>query len=107
MHITQRPLVEAFVLGEPQQRMVGQVSHGLRCAVFFQVRRAGDDVQRAATQGAGMQRRVGQGANANGDVGTLLQQVDDQIVAVEFELDVGVKPAEFIDVGHDGVQHER
>ncbi|MNP56821.1 hypothetical protein D3C76_1515790 [compost metagenome] len=54
-----------------------------------------------------MQRRVGQGANANGDVGTLLQQVDDQIVAVEFELDVGVKPAEFIDVGHDGVQHER
>ncbi|MNK80125.1 hypothetical protein D3C87_998260 [compost metagenome] len=54
-----------------------------------------------------MQCRVAQGADADGDVGALFQQVDDQVVAVEFELDVRVEPAEFIDVGHDGVQHER
>ncbi|MNP06748.1 hypothetical protein D3C76_987450 [compost metagenome] len=107
MHITQRPLIEAFVLGEAQQCVTGEIGDRRRCAVFFQIRRAGDDVQRAAPQRTGVQGRVGQGADADGDVGALLEQVDDQVVAVEFELDVGIEPAELIDVGHDGVQHER
>ncbi|MNG02921.1 hypothetical protein D3C84_859730 [compost metagenome] len=107
MHITQRPLVEAFIVGEAQQRMPAQVLDHQRCAVLLKVSRAGDDVQRAATQRAGMQGRVGQRADADGDVGALFEQVDDQVVAVEFELDVRVEPAELVDVRHDGVQHER
>jgi hypothetical protein len=45
--------------------------------------------------------------DADGDVGALFQQVNDQVVAVEFQLDVGIEPAELVDVRHDGVQHER
>ncbi|MNY39848.1 hypothetical protein D3C86_1745540 [compost metagenome] len=54
-----------------------------------------------------MQGRVGQRADADGNVGTLLQQIDDQVVAVELKLDVGVEPSKLVDVRHDGVQHER
>lgn len=54
-----------------------------------------------------MQRRIGEGADADGDVGALFQQVNDQVIAVEFELNVRIELPEFVDVGNDGVEHER
>lgn len=54
-----------------------------------------------------MQGRVGQGANANGDVRALLQQVDDQVIAVELQLDIRIETAKLGDVRHDPMQHER
>ena len=67
---------------------------------------AGQDVQRAATQRAGVQSGVGQRTDANGNVGALLQQIDDQVIAVEFQQDLGVQGAKLGDVRHDGVQHK-
>ena len=104
--IPQRPLVEAIVLGKTDQGVVGQIRNTSGHTVGGDVVRAGKDIQRAAPQGAGMQGGVGQGADTNGNIGTLLQQVDNQVVAVEFELNLGVQRAKFRDVRHDGMQHE-
>lgn len=54
-----------------------------------------------------MQGRVRQGADADRNIGALLQQVDDQVVAVELQLDIRVQAAKLRDVRHDGMQHER
>ncbi|MNE46218.1 hypothetical protein D3C80_1405430 [compost metagenome] len=87
--------------------MAAQVIDTFGRAVLGQVFRAGQDVQRAATQKPRMQGRVGQGPDADGDVGALFEQVDDQVIGVEFQQDVWIQLPELADPGHDGVQHER
>ncbi|MNZ86909.1 hypothetical protein D3C78_1057520 [compost metagenome] len=72
-----------------------------------QVIRAGQQIQLAAAQRAGVQGGVGEAADADGDVGALLQQIDIQVVGVELQLDIRVQLAEGIDVRHDRMQHER
>ncbi|MNH12639.1 hypothetical protein D3C79_721880 [compost metagenome] len=104
--MAQRPVVEGFGLGETEQYMPLQVFDPFRGAVAGQVLGAGQQVQRAATERAGMQAGVGQLADANGNVGALFDQVDDQIAGVELQLDLRVQRAELADPGHDGMQHE-
>ena len=53
-----------------------------------QVLRAGEDVQAAGAQRRACRGGVAERADADRHVGALLQQVDDQVVGVEFELDV-------------------
>ncbi|MNG12195.1 hypothetical protein D3C84_957920 [compost metagenome] len=104
--MAQRPVVEGFGLGKAEQRMRLQVFNPLRCAMARQVLGAGQYVQRAAAEGAGMQAGVGQLADADGDIGALFDQVDDQVTGVELQLDLRVQRAELADPGHDGMQHE-
>ncbi|MNF45909.1 hypothetical protein D3C84_270560 [compost metagenome] len=105
--MAQGPMVEAFGLGEAQQHMAAQVLDPLGRAMPGQVVGAGQDVQRAAAQKARVQGRIGQGPDANGNVGALFEQVDDQVVGVEFQQDIRVQPAKLAHPRHDGVQHER
>ncbi len=72
----------------------------------LQVRGAGEDIQRAAAQRTGVQGRVRQIADTNSDIRALLQQIDDQVVAVEFQLDIRVQLAKLGDIRHHCVQHE-
>src|SRR5471032_69512 len=106
-HMAQRPMVKGFGLGETQQCMVRQLGHRRGRAVLLDVVGAGEDMQRRTAQRTGMQRGVGQGADTDGNVGALLQQVDDQVIAVQLQLDFRVEAAKLGDVRHDPVQHER
>ncbi|MGY2683931.1 hypothetical protein ACVWVZ_003265 [Pseudomonas tolaasii] len=54
-----------------------------------------------------MQGGVGQDADTNRDVGALLQQVDNQVIAVQLQLNIRVKAAKLGNVRHQPVQHER
>ena len=101
-----RPAVEMLGLGEAEQGVPSQPLDARRRAVAGQVLRAGEDVQAAGAQRPRVQGGVAERTDADRHVGALLQQVDDQVVGVEFELDVRVQPAELADVRHHRVQHE-
>ncbi|MDT4871839.1 hypothetical protein FQZ97_1069920 [compost metagenome] len=105
--MTQRPLVEAVWLGEPEQAVATQVLDAFRRAVGLEVGRAGEDAQAIATQRAGMQGRVAQRADTDRDIGALLEQIDDLVTAVQLQLDVRVLLTKAAHQWHHGMQHER
>ncbi|MCY1554891.1 hypothetical protein D9M68_915020 [compost metagenome] len=80
--MAQRPLVEAVRLGEAEQAVLAQRLDALRRAVSLEVGRAGEDAQAIAAQRARMQGRIAQRTDADGDIGALLEQIDDLIAAV-------------------------
>nr|GFD28084.1 hypothetical protein [Tanacetum cinerariifolium] len=104
IRMAQRPMVERFRLREPQQGMPAQRLNGLGRPVFFQVIGAGEDVQRAGTQRARVQGRVRQRTDAYRHVRALFKQVDDQVVAVQLQLNVRVQRPELSHVRDDGMQ---
>ncbi|MNE87337.1 hypothetical protein D3C80_1845310 [compost metagenome] len=88
--MAQRPLVEAVRLGEAEQAVLAQRLDPLRRAVSLEVGRAGEDAQAIAAQRARMQGRIAQRTDADGDIGALLEQIDDLIAAVQLQLDLRV-----------------
>ncbi|SOS15055.1 hypothetical protein CFBP6109_00968 [Pseudomonas syringae pv. cerasicola] len=92
---------------ETDQYVLRQVFCGFRGAVALQVSRAGDDIQQATAQRAGMQGRVRQHADSNGNIGALLKQVDEPVITVEFQFDIRVTLTKLRHMRHDAMQHER
>jgi len=105
--IAQRPAVQRFRLAEAEQAMIGQPGDAGRRAMSRQIGRAGQYLQAAGTQRAGVQGGVAQRADADGEVGALLQQIDDLVIAVQLQRDLRVLAAELSDQWRDHVQHER
>lgn len=68
----------------------GQVGQGVRRAVAFQVGRRGAQEAAVAQDAAGVEAGVGQVAEADGEVVTLLDQVDGAVGDVELDFDFGV-----------------
>ena len=104
--MAQWPFIQAVGFGEADQAVPLQVFAARRVAMPAQVLRAGQHAPAAVIQRSGMQAGVRQVTDADGQVGTPLEQVDDAVVAVQLQLDLRVTCAKLADQRNDHVQHE-
>ena len=84
------PVVRFRKIAVDQARVVGECFRGLRCAMTFQIGRAGAHRTVGGPQAAGNEARVFQACDTYGDVDVLLDQVHLPVVEVEIELHIGM-----------------
>lgn len=72
-----------------------------------QILRARKEPHPAAADRTAMQRRILQATDPDRDVGAAFEQIDDLVVAVELQFDVGIARAIAVYERHDDMQHER
>ena len=105
--IAQGPVVQGLGLGEPQQRMLGELAEVPGRAMAPQVVGAGQHPHTAAAHGAGVQRGIFQCPDAEGHIGAFFQQVDEALVRGQLQLHLRVALAKARDQRHQHMQHER
>lgn len=87
--------------------MPPQFSHRARLPALREIRGTRQDAQPAAAERARVQRGILQCADPDRDIHALFHQVDNPLIAAQFQHDLRIRRGERLHMRHDAMQHKR